>query len=55
MAVSLLSRVGEGVGWGGWVGVVITRFKATSQFKLDSTGTELELSLAIKEMDIEYF
>ena len=28
------------------VGVVITRFKAKSQFKLDFTATELELSLA---------
>ena len=27
--------------------MVITRFKAKSQFKLDGTGTELELSLAI--------
>ena len=42
MAVSLLSRVGVG----GWV--VITRFKAKSQFKLDLTVTELELSLAMK-------
>ena len=32
VAVSLLSRVGW-VGGGGWV--VITRFKAKSQFKLD--------------------
>ena len=43
MAVSLLSRVGVCLGMG--VGVVITRFKAKSQFKLDftrwSTGTEL--------------
>ena len=43
VAVYLLSRVGW-VGGGGWV--VITRFKAKSQFKLDFTGTELELSLA---------
>ena len=28
--------------------MVITRFKAKSQFKLDLTVTELELSLAIK-------
>ena len=40
MAVSLVFRVGVD----GWV--VITRFKAKSQFKLDFTGTELELSLA---------
>ena len=38
------------VGVGGLV--VITRFKAKSQFKLDFTGTELELSLAII-LDIE--
>ena len=43
VAVSLLSRVGVG----GWV--VITRFQAKSQFKLDCTGTELELSLAISK------
>ena len=45
MAVSLLSRGGVGGVVGGWG--VITRFKAKSQFKLDFTGTELELSLAI--------
>ena len=31
---------------GGWGWVVITRFRAKSQFKLNWTGTELELSLA---------
>ena len=31
------------------VGVVITRFKAKTQFKLDWTGTGTQLSLAIKE------
>ena len=30
-------------------GMVITRFKAKSQFKLDWTGTKLELSLAKKQ------
>ena len=53
MAVSLLSRVGGWVGGGGWVrvglGVVITRFKAKTQFKLNLTRTGTELSLAIFE------
>ena len=31
---------------GVWMGVLIIRFKAKSQFKLDLTGTKLELSLA---------
>ena len=41
MAVSLLSRAGMGLGRGG---MVITRFKVKTQFKLDLTGTELSLA-----------
>ena len=36
------------------VGVVITRFKAKTQFKLDWTGTGTELSLAILTIQNEF-
>ena len=34
------------------VGVVITRFKAKTKFKLDLTGTGTELSLAKKDASL---